>query len=72
MMTDSDTMQIVKTSSWGRHIPSSMEKFPDVCEFLEYVQCNSCKRWTLKMHSAEDFDFCPNCGCYMKEDNENG
>lgn len=61
----------VKTSSWGRHVPSSAHKVPDVFEYLEYVQCNYCRSWTMKLHSARNSDFCPNCGCRMLGD-DNG
>ena len=49
--------------------------------FEEWSECSACKRkfrdpfsWlqeNVAVHSAEDFNFCPHCGCKIKREVEN-
>ena len=33
-------------------------------------QCPKCKRWCLKWQEVFDYDYCPNCGEYMRENKD--
>lgn len=66
---DCITSNIVKRKT-GKWIPFN----PDEKGFANHIQCSECSAWQ-KMevpHKTHDFDFCPSCGVYMREESDSG